>query len=204
MMYVITSLLAFLFICTTVLSADDLTTNEYYDNLAPPAFLSAQPIWPRGLESEKNLFVGFRAVVKKPESNNTVLRITGSTLYRIFLNGKFIGHGPVRGPHGYYRVDEWNLSKEDFTTENILAIEVAGYNSNSYYLLDQPSYLQAELISNNEILASSAGKGEPFEATILTHRLRKVQRFSFQRPFTEYYRLDSVTDNWRYEKTDNL
>lgn len=198
-LFVITFLLAFLFISSTTLLAKDPAANEYYANLDLPSFRSAQPIWPQGLELEMNLFVGFRTVIDKPKSKNTALRITGSTLYRIFLNGKFIGHGPARGPHAYYRVDEWDLSNEAFADENILAIEVAGYNSNSYYLLDQPSFLQAELISNGEILASTAGTGKAFEATILKHRLQKVQRFSFQRPFTEYYRLNSDSDDWRYK-----
>ncbi|MHC4644126.1 MAG: hypothetical protein ACYTBJ_01395, partial [Planctomycetota bacterium] len=105
------------------------------------SFYSARPIWPEGRETEMNLFVGFRAVFNRPRSGAAVLRITGSSLYRIFLNGTFLVHGPARGPHGYWRVDEWPLNLAD--GENLLAIEVAGYNVNSYYLLDQPAFIQA-------------------------------------------------------------
>ena len=72
-------------------------------------FRSAVPAWITGQEKEKNKFVGFRAVFKRHKIGRTLLRITGSSLYRIYLNGSFIGHGPVSGPHGYYRVDEWEL-----------------------------------------------------------------------------------------------
>jgi alpha-L-rhamnosidase len=159
------------------------------------SFDSAQPIWPTGRDREKNLFVGFRAVFDCPGHEAPVLRIAASSLYRVFLNGQFMGHGPARGPHGFYRVDEWPL-RGLLQRDNCLAIEVAGYNVNSYYLLDQPAFLQAEIASDGKIVASTAGQGVPFRATLLTHRLQKVQRYSFQRPFIEYYRVRPGDDHW--------
>jgi alpha-L-rhamnosidase len=156
---------------------------------------SSHPIWPEGRETEKNLFVGFRTVFECSKENEPVLRIAASSLYRVYLNGQFIGHGPARGPHGYYRVDEWPLGSR-LHERNVLAIEVAGYNVNSFYLLDEPAFLQAEVVSDGRILASTAGKGAHFEATVLKHRLQKVQRYSFQRPFIEYYRLNEGDDQW--------
>ncbi|MCP4452365.1 MAG: hypothetical protein GY809_12960 [Planctomycetes bacterium] len=161
---------------------------------AEVSFDSARPIWPAGRDTEKNLFVGFRAVLDGPEHQGAVLRIAASSLYRIYLNGQFIGHGPARGPHGHYRVDEWSLDLS--RKRNILAIEVAGYNVNSYYLLDEPAFLQAEVVFRGKTLVSTAGQGVQFAATILTHRVQKVQRYSFQRPFIEYYRLAEGDDHW--------
>jgi len=156
-------------------------------------FDSAQPIWPAGRETEMNLFVGFRAVFECPKEQGPILRIAASSLYRVYLNGRFVGHGPARGPHGFFRVDEWPLRTSE---RNTLAIEVAGYNVNSYYLLDQPAFLQAEVVSNGTVLASTAGKGVTFDATILKHRVQKVQRYSFQRPLIEYYRMSEGDDRW--------
>jgi len=158
------------------------------------SFESARPIWPTGRETEKNLFVGFRVVFDSSQQS-PVLRIAASSLYRVYLNGHFVGHGPARGPHGYYRVDEWPL-RPFLAQKNTLAIEVAGYNVNSYYLLDQPAFLQAEVVAGGTVLASTAGKGANFEATILKHRVQKVQRYSFQRPFIEYYRMKTGDDRW--------
>ena len=80
---------------------------------------------------------------------------------------------------------------------NVVAFEVAGYNANSYYLLDQPSFLQAEVVAGGKVLASTDGSGAPFDATILKERVQKVQRYSFQRPFSEVYRLAPGYDRWR-------
>ncbi|MCY2988935.1 MAG: hypothetical protein NTY19_13850 [Planctomycetota bacterium] len=162
-------------------------------------FRSAQPVWPTGREAELNLLVGFRAVLAAPPLKHAVLRVAASTLYRARVNGEFLGHGPARGPHGYYRVDEWDLSGKLVAGQNVVALEVAGYNCNSYYLLDQPSFLQAEVVADGKVLASTAGEGVPFTAAVLEHRVQKVQRYSFQRPFIEYYRLQPGTDRWLRE-----
>src|ERR1017187_4033606 len=107
-----------------------------------PSFVSAKPIWPKGRETEKNLFVGFRASFKAPAQERAVLRATGATLYRVCLNGHFLGHGPARGPHGYYRMDEWDLTDKLQPGANVVAFEVGGVEVNMYYLLHQPSFLE--------------------------------------------------------------
>lgn len=169
----------------------------------PPAFTSARPIWPEGRAKEMNVCVGFRAVIDAPEQTATYLRLTGSCIYRVTVNGKFQGHGPARGPHGFFRVDELDLTKALQPGKNVVAVEVAGYNCNSFYLLDQPSFLQAEIISGSKVLAATGG--EPgFEAIILKERLQKVQRYSYQRPFTEVYRLTPKYDLWRSDPNAKL
>jgi alpha-L-rhamnosidase len=162
-----------------------------------PAIHAAKPIWPAGRETEMNLSVGFRAVIQAEAGSQATLRVAAATIYRASVNGQFVGLGPARGPHGYYRVDSWNLHDLLRPGPNVIAIEVAGYNVNSYYLLDQPSFLQAEVTSGDQIVASTAGPGVPFEALILGYRVQKVQRYSFQRPFIEVYRLAPGWDAWQ-------
>ena len=92
-----------------------------------------------------NLSVGFAAPIETPEQG----RIRAADRRRLDLprtgQRRFLGCGPARGPHGFYRVDEWDITDRLAAGENVVAIEVAGYNANSYYLLDQPSFLQAEV-----------------------------------------------------------
>jgi len=170
-----------------------------------PSFVSAKPIWPKGQDTERNLFVGFRATFRAEGQGTIWLRATGATLYRVFLNGQFLGHGPARGPHGYYRVDEWDLTGRLQPGENVVAFEVAGYNVNSYYVLDQPSFLQAEIVtSTGKVLTSTDGQGARFTATILKERVQKAQRYSFQRPFSEVYRFSPGYDQWRKDPAARL
>ena len=150
-----------------------------------------------------NLLVGFRAVIEPPAGENVVLRVAAATIYRAWINGQFLGCGPARGPHGYFRVDQWDLSHKVQPGKNVIALEVAGYNANSYYLLDQPSFLQAEVVADDRVLVSTGGVGEQFSSRMLDYRVQKVQRYSFQRPFTEVYRLTPDFDRWRRETADS-
>ena len=161
------------------------------------AFRSAKPIWPRGRENEMNLFVGFRAVFEAPPGRHVQLRVAGSTLYRVYLNADFLASGPARGPHDHYRVDLWEIAPLLVPGNNSVCIEVAGYNINSYYILNQPSFLQAEIATDSIVLASTGGSGIPFKARILSERVQKVQRYSFQRAFSEVYRVDPSSAEWR-------
>ncbi len=164
-----------------------------------PEFRAGKPVWPKGRATEMNLLVGFRAVVAAPPAGaKVVLRVAASTIYRACVNGavrrpragaraaRLLPRrrvGPDRRARG--RARTWS------------AIEVAGYNVNSYYLLDQPSFLQAEVVAGDRVLAATAGQGAPFAAAVLDHRVQKVQRYSFQRPFIEVYRLAPGCDRWR-------
>ena len=165
-------------------------------------FKRAEAIWPVGKQYEKNITAGFRTQFEKPVNGKATLLVTASSLYRVFLNGEFIGHGPARAAHDYYRVDEWDLSGKLGEDKNVLAIEVAGYNINSYYLLDQPSFIQAELVSGKRVIASTSANTDDFTAVIIKERVQKVPRYSFQRTFAEYYRLEPGYDNWMF-LTDN-
>ncbi len=144
-----------------------------------------------------NLSVGFRTVLEPPRGEPVFLRAAASTLYRFFVNGEFKGYGPARGPHGDYRVDEWDITRDLSPGTNLVAIEVAGYNINSFYILNQPSFLQAEIAAGSEILAATGNNAKPFEAKMLSHRVQKVERYSFQRAFSEVYHLRSGVDDWR-------
>ena len=158
------------------------------------AFQMAKPVWPVGRETEMNVQVGFVAAFERPNSGPVILRATGSTLFRVFVNGTMAGYGPARGPHAYYRVDEWPLDAFLRDGRNVVAVEVAGYNSNSYYVLDQPSFLQAEVVAGNQVVAATGS--DSFKAATLDHRVQKAQRYSFQRPFSEVYRMAPGHDRW--------
>lgn len=164
-------------------------------------FQAAKPIWPAGKEQDMNITVVFRAIVSASLGKEALLRITGASLYRIYVNGIFAGHGPARGPHQYYRVEEWPIGDKLTERENVVALEVVGYNVQSFYLLDQPSFVQAEVIIGDKLAAAtSAEEGAVrggFTAYMPEARVERVQRYSFQRTLIEYYRMNPESDSWR-------
>lgn len=144
-------------------------------------FRAAKPVWAAGKELEKNYFLAFTA--SAPKGQGTLV-LTGCTAYNVYVNGEFRAYGPARACRGWYRVD--SLAVQLDRDENFVCIEVAGYNVNNFEYIDAPSFLQAELIVNGAVVAATGADG--FTAVHMTRKAQKVQRYSFQRPFVEFYR----------------
>ena len=159
----------------------------------PCAFVEAKPVWSKDRETEKNLFLSFREVIEVGRVEAATIRLTASCNYRLRVNGEFVGHGPCVAAHDFYRIDSYELKPYLHRGKNIIAIEVAGYNVPSYYLLDQPSFLQAEVEVNGKVIAAT---GRSFEAYVLGQRLADVPKFSFQRTSTEEYILSAEYLAW--------
>jgi len=162
-------------------------------------FLAGCPVWLEGRGREKNLFVGFRAVFRVGAGKPATLRVAACSLYRAWCNGRFLAHGPARAAHGYFRVDAWELDGFLQDGENVLALELAGYNVPNFYVLDQPAFVQAEIVCDGAVLASTLGDGAGFDAFVLPDRVQKVPRYSKgqQRTFAEAYRLSADHALWR-------
>ena len=153
-------------------------------------FAKALPVWLTGLEKEKNITAGFYTAV---EGTEATLKVATSGFYRVFVNGVFVGHGPARCAHGFYRVDEVALPLSSGV--NHIAVEVVNYYINSFASLMQPGFIQMELTVDGAVAAATGAEG--FAVYRLTERVRKMQRFGYQRPMGESYRLPAGAFDWR-------
>lgn len=158
-------------------------------------FRKAKPVWLKGLATEMNILAGFKMNVGQ-SCVKPVLRITASSIYKVWLDGEFVGHGPARCGHGFFRVDEWPLRLKGKDAQ--VAIEVCGYNANSFAYLDQPSFIQAEIVDEQTVVEYSGSSF--FKAYRLRERVQKIHRYSFQRPFSEAYKLSPSSNSWRVGK----
>ena len=66
---------------------------------AAPAFQTALPVWPEGRATRMNDFVEFRASFDAKAGEKPILRVTGSSVYRIRLTAYTIS-GAVMGLAG--------------------------------------------------------------------------------------------------------
>ena len=161
------------------------------------SFAEAKPVWAKDRERESNLTLSFREIIKTRWTNNAYIRLTASCDYRLRINGEFVAHGPSVAAHDFYRIDCYDIKPHLKWGKNIIAIEVAGYNDDNYYLLNQPSFLQAEVEVNGEVVAAT---GDKFTAYDLRQRKQDVREFSFQRPHIEHYTLTPDFDAWATRK----
>ena len=156
-------------------------------------FVAAKPVWAEGRDTERNLTLAFREIIETRKVSTAYIRLTASCDYRMRINGEFVSHGPCVAAHDYYRMDCIDIKPFLKAGKNIVAIEVAGYNDDNYYLLNQPSFLQAEIEINGKVVAAT---GSGFEAYDLKQRKQDVVEFSFQRPHTEHYILSDNFEQW--------
>ena len=175
--------------------ADDPSPVDAMSAEDAPKFVAAAPVWAKGREKEMNVTLRFDADVtieSEEARQNAILRVTGSSIMRATINGQIACYGPARGPRGWFRVDEWDVAPFLKVGANHVQIDAAGYNSVSYYLLDQPAFLQAELIDGEgRVLAATGVDGANlFAARDYTGaRIQKVQRHGWHRTFIEAYDL---------------
>lgn len=162
---------------------------------APTSFNAATACWTDTGGDDLNRRVGFRVALDALPAD-AVLRLATSGLYRATVDGKFLGHGPARAGHGHFRIDEWPLKNLAGAEKSVIGIEVAASVARSYYMVKQPAFLQAEIISGGKVLATT----QDFQAIDLHPAvLRKVPRYSYQRTFIEAFRPTAGWQAWRTE-----
>ncbi|MBR4073173.1 MAG: hypothetical protein IKK24_04440, partial [Clostridia bacterium] len=142
---------------------------------------------------EKNLRAVFRTY--KEIKDGTYINVATSCVYSLYVNGKFVAFGPARSGRNHFRIDKIDLSAFKDDKKQLITLEVQHYGVNSFCLVKQPPFLQAELITNNVVTAFTGGKD--FAAGIDGSLVRKLQRFSFQRPFVEGYILNPQSYSYR-------
>lgn len=150
-------------------------------------FLQAKPIWIEGKEQEVNCRVQFKAVC--PKDDNARIHIATSGIYQLWINGEFVAYGPARAGKNHFRMEDMDISNLLCKEENTVIIEVAGYYCLNFYVMQQDSFLQAEIVSGNKVIAFT---GNDFSARINPYYIQKIQRYSYQRTFAEAYKNATV------------
>lgn len=154
-------------------------------------FQKAHPVWAAGKTDEKNCELAFRCLVPASEG---ILSLASSGRYRVWINGQFVAAGPARSAHGYYPVDCLELTPYCSDPVNVLVVEVLGAGVATYDTLKAPHFLQAELVSQGTVRAYTSDKH--WQCFCLEQRIRRVQRYSFQRAFPEAYRLRAALQSF--------
>jgi len=148
-------------------------------------FIAATPVWEVGTAKVMNRTLSFCANVARGES--VKLSAAASCAFVLLVNGELVAHGPARCAHGHFRVDEYDLTPYLTQEINRVTLRVVGYNINGFNYINQPSFLCAEMVSGDRVLAATGGDG--FACYVTAERVIKTQRYSFQRAFTEAYEL---------------
>ncbi len=152
-------------------------------------FKKAVPIWVKAKDYYEKLNTHLIFKAEAESLKDTVLKLTASDFYKLYVNGRFVGFGPARTAKGYARVDEYDLSEYSETTGNEIIVMVAGYYCRSLSTVCQESFFVAELLKQDQPILYS---GRDFGCYNNTKRVKKVERYSVQRHFGEIYNEDGA------------
>ncbi len=132
-------------------------------------------VWAKGQKHEKNRSFIFVLDLNKTQKGE--ICISASSCYKLIADGKLIGFGPSRAAHGFCRVNTYSF------TSRYIAVEVhSHYVKNFCWVKCEPFFACVlETEDGREYFA------EDFNCYTLADRVQKVQRYSFQRGFTEVY-----------------
>lgn len=149
-------------------------------------FIKAVPVWGRYETSYERRNRRLMFTEELASLDGVTLKIAAADFYRLSVNGSFVGYGPARTAKGYARVDEYSLSgmTEAKDGRNVITVEVAGYYCKSLSTVRQASFFCAEVLSGGEPVRYT---GRDFKCFEDAYHVRKVERFSVQRHFTEVY-----------------
>ena len=147
-------------------------------------FCKAVPVWAKEKVGEINCSLLFETTVTK--GDGTLLRIAGANDYQIFVNGAFFFYGPARAGRGHYRVDELTLDAHLTEEENRIEILASAYGIDTFCFFNEAGFLCAEVVRGDAVLCAT-GDSVGFSAREYAQKIRKTQRYSFQRTFAEAY-----------------
>lgn len=134
--------------------------------------------WGKGLRTEMNVTLAW--VKRFPSAESCILEYACSSSVQVYADGVLAAFGPARAAHGMAR-----LMRCELPPCKTVAVLVAGYNCNSFWLIDEPPFFAARLLRGGEEYGP-----ESFSCVRLHDRLQRVARFSYQRPFSEAYIFD--------------
>lgn len=136
-------------------------------------------LWSEDKKREYNTRLAFQLKCVKADT----IKLIALDFYNVYVDGVFIGYGPAKTAAGYARADEYDLTKyENF----VITVEVLCYNIPGYSVDSGNPLFGAEVIKDGNVIADS----ESFTAYNVGDYIRKTQKYSFQRGFSENYAME--------------
>ncbi len=145
-------------------------------------------VWITGQRLNKNSCYAFALDANAKIDSSDTLKIAALNFYNIFINGEFVRFGPEKTAHGFIAVDEIGLGEyvsEDSKT--VIAVFVTGSNVDNFDGQNLPPFFSAEIVGADGKTKYST---DDFSAHLVNDRVIVVNRYSYQRRFSECYNMD--------------
>ncbi|MEI6424568.1 MAG: hypothetical protein WCP55_20290, partial [Lentisphaerota bacterium] len=97
-------------------------------------------IWPEAVKADRNAYAFFRREFRSTREEKLTIHITANNFYWLYLDGKFIGRGPVRSFPEYYSFDTFELNVEPGNHCLAAMVHHVG-ESNATIVVGRPGFL---------------------------------------------------------------
>lgn len=137
-------------------------------------------VWCRKYADEMNVKIDFSCSLRAEEG--MTLSLAANVSFRLTIDGALVGYGPKRKAAGRAAVSRYDLSPWA-GREIAVKAETVSYRVWNFYVMNQSPFFAAEIALKGKTVADSLD----FTAVRDKRKLQKVQRYGFQRGFTEVY-----------------
>ena len=165
-------------------------------------FKFAKPIFVDNKDVSLNFQVGFyrEFVFDAAKDKKVTVCVTAKNIFRLYINGKTVLHGPARTAHGYARVDKADITGFLNNGVNHIACEVLEYGREAYGHYSNDSTLEdgffiLELYDID--MRSVLHTDENWSVYRIKQRVSVSERISHSRESAEVYYLDGEYRSWR-------
>jgi len=139
-------------------------------------------LWTKAKVPARNAFVGFRRTFGY-EGGPAVMRITADSRYVLYVNGTYLGHGPVRSWPGHWSYDVYDIEPYLEEGANAVAVLVNHYGEGNFQYVAGPPGLLAQIdMDGATIFTSPAWRCSPDPAFVTD-----TPRISVQQAFEEQF-----------------
>ncbi len=138
-------------------------------------------IWAKDFLETKNANCVFALDLPIFEKQAVNFELTANGAYKLYIDGKLCLYGPARAAKGFCRMDKkrFTLSKG---THRIIAV-VSAYNVATFSMVKDVPFFYCVVKAGDRSYYSN-----DFKCYDLKTRVKNVQRYSYQRGFSEYYK----------------
>lgn len=160
-----------------------------------PRTWSARWIWTEGESSPRNSYTYFRKTLDLDSTpKEAKIHLTADSRYQLFVNGKFVGRGPVRSDRRWLYYDTWDLAPHLKKGKNAVAVLVHHYGEWTFQYMQGRGGLLAEVVGSG---------GKLLGQTDSTWRALRSEawaagrpRMSIQLGFNEVYDARKAPKDW--------
>jgi len=152
-------------------------------------------IWTEGEPAPRNSYTYFRKELKLDGTPKEArIHLTADSRYQLFVNGAFVGRGPVRSDRRWLYYDTWDLAPHLKKGENVLAVLVHHFGESTFQYMQGRGGLLADVVGPGG--RQIAQTDETWRALRSAAWSSTGPRMSIQLGFNEVYDAREAPENW--------